>query len=358
MKQTVLFMDKELLVEGTDLGEILHNAFPQMVETALEKYWEHIAVTNSPKTMITFKQVAETWFKYYHVPNVTIATAKNTRIHLDRHVLPVFGDMPIAEITRDDIQRFLVSNPNIGFTTIKSLRILINVVMTKAMEDGIIDRNPTASKFSIPGKKGKRSALSIDDANDVIDHLHNLSFDDQIFIMVPIYAGVRRGEMLGLQWDDIDFEKKLIRIRRAVTYILNQPHVGTTKTSAGVRVIPLLPPLERYLSEYKARHDETGFILNRNGKPLTEAMFFAAWARIQKEIDLHGATEHVFRHPYVKQKTKLFARTRQKDCWFVFSLPRTATHIKNGQPFYTGCPSDSQVFTFSQNPPAMPPHLQ
>lgn len=310
MKQDVLFMGKELHVEGDNLSDILHYAFPQMVEAAIAVYNDLSFANNASKETTTFRQVAETWFKYYHVPNVSKATANNTRIHLDKHIYPVFGDKPLKDITRDDIQSFLVSNPNIGFTTIKSLKIVINTVLRKAMEDGLIDKNPASAKFPIPGKKGKRSSLSLENANDIIDHLSDLSFDDRFFIMVPLYAGLRRGEMLGLQWKDIDFDRKLLRIERSVTYLSNQPIVGTTKTEAGVRVVPLLPPLEAYLREYKDSHDSASFILNRNGVPLTQAMFFAAWERIKKSIDLHGATEHVFRHtfatmaePYLDPKT-------------------------------------------------------
>ena len=55
---------------------------------------------------------------------------------------------------------------------------------------------------------------------------------------------------------------------------------------------------QRMNTPWQSRCPPSGFVLHRDGKPLTESMFFAAWKRINAAIDLHGATEHVFRHTF------------------------------------------------------------
>ena len=115
-------------------------------------------------------------------------------------------------MTKDSIQSFLVSRPELSYSTTKHLKILINQVLEKALDDGLISRNPAAVNFAIPGKSGKRNALSANDIRDVISHVSELDFADRIFILIPVYAGLHRGEMLGLKWSDIDFDNKLIHM--------------------------------------------------------------------------------------------------------------------------------------------------
>lgn len=76
MKQQVLFMGKEPCVDGDNLSDILRNAFPQMVEAAIEVYNELPFVNAASKDAITFRQAAETWFNYYHAPTLIRALAK------------------------------------------------------------------------------------------------------------------------------------------------------------------------------------------------------------------------------------------------------------------------------------------
>lgn len=108
-----------------------------------------------------------------------------------------------------------------------------------------------------------------------------------------MYTGMRLGEVLGLRWEDIDFDAGLIRIRRNVTHPTNQPFIGTTKTSNGVRTIPLLDELRKHLGT-----SGKGFVVGGDS-PYTKMQHRRAWERITKQIDLHGATAHVFRHTFL-----------------------------------------------------------
>ncbi len=110
-----------------------------------------------------------------------------------------------------------------------------------------------------------------------------------------MFTGMRRGEALGLRWEDIDVANNLIHICRSVTHpVGNQPIVGTTKTDNGTRDIPLDP----YLLEVLKPMKKNGYIIG-DKKPYTMTKFNTTWNRIKKKIDLHGATPHVLRHSYL-----------------------------------------------------------
>ena len=105
---------------------------------------------------------------------------------------------------------------------------------------------------------------------------------------------MRRGEVLALRWEDVDFEENVINVQRNVTYTNNQPFIGSPKTNSGYRAVPILDELLSFLSPF----EKTGYIVfgADSETPMTLQAFRCMEYRIQKTIDLHGATAHVFRH--------------------------------------------------------------
>jgi integrase len=108
-----------------------------------------------------------------------------------------------------------------------------------------------------------------------------------------MYTAMRRGEALGVRWEDIDGD--VIHIRRNITHPQqNAPVITTPKTAAGVRDIPLVQPLAEILAPILA----TGYIVGGE-KPLSLSAYRAMWERINKTINMHGAAPHVLRHSYL-----------------------------------------------------------
>ncbi len=126
----------------------------------------------------------------------------------------------------------------------------------------------------------------------VIDPLRAGLFQ-RINLALMLFTGMRRGEVLGLRWEDIDFDNKLIRVRRAVSYPTNQPLVSTPKTRSGNRVIPLDDQLTALLEP----KGTTGYVIGGE-KPLTQMVLRRILRQINKKVDMFGATPHVFRHSF------------------------------------------------------------
>ena len=110
-----------------------------------------------------------------------------------------------------------------------------------------------------------------------------------------LFTGMRRGEVLGLRWEDLDFKTGFITVRRNATYAHNQAEVTTPKTSNGFRSLPLYAQLVEMLGTPK----KSGYIIGEQKTPITGTAYQCMFEKIRKTVDLHGATAHVFRHSYL-----------------------------------------------------------
>ena len=120
--------------------------------------------------------------------------------------------------------------------------------------------------------------------------------DELAQALAPVDA-MRRGEIIGLRWGDIDLEGNILRVRRNVTYPkgTNDPYIGTTKTESGVRDIPIMPMLLDYL---KPGGEPDAYVVGEDKRPITFSIHRRMMERIRRTIDLHGACSHVFRHSF------------------------------------------------------------
>ena len=203
----------------------------------------------------------------------------------------------VEEINTTVLQTFYNAHNDMSQSTVRRMRAILHQVFDLAVEDGFMQRNPTESKrvFIKAKKEKRREALSGKDLMDIMNSLPCLRDDDRMLMGLLLFTGMRRGEVLGLRWEHIDWLRKLIYVQQSVTYLNNRPVVGETKSEAGNRVVPLHRELERIL---RPQRQLGGFVIGGN-EPISEMSFKRTWERIRKTIDLHGATPHVFRHTYI-----------------------------------------------------------
>ena len=254
-------------------------------------------VVSLPTQAILFRHYTEQWLRTYKEGVLKPTTLAGYRCNLNKHIYPALGDCPLPDITTDMIQRFLMDRQHLARNTLHTMLVLISEILDSAVEDGIIPRNPAVSKrvFIPSEKKTKRKALTLEEVQGVIRQLYRAEdITDRRLLALMLFTGMRRGEILGLKWEDIDFETNTISVNKAVSYTSNQPILSSTKTKNGVRVIPLNPQLKELLRPLEA----DGFVIGQD-KPITKMVYIRLFRNIQKSIDLHGATAHVFRHSYL-----------------------------------------------------------
>lgn len=283
-------------VEGKNRQDFLLNAAKMLLSRGMLDGVVAVPQQEAPKTPY-FKQYTDQWWKLYKLPKLRHTTRTTYRNLLDNHIIPYFGKMRLEEISTNTIQTFYNENNSKSKSTVRQMSILLHQIFDMAVEDGHMRMNPTESKrLALPSRKSSREALEAADVKDILKSLDKLEERERVLMGLFLFTGMRRGEVLGLRWENIDWEKKLVNVEQAVTFCNNQPVVGETKSEAGNRAIPLDLQLEAILKPVKKA---LGFVIGDGEKPLTERTFTRMWQRIGKKIDLHGATPHVFRHTYI-----------------------------------------------------------
>lgn len=192
-------------------------------------------IEKEKKQIAVFSNYAKRWI------DVTIpATCKESSLKdyqglLNNHILPIFGNLKINEINRLMVKDFLMKKSNAGFasSTVTHMKNTISGVLNMAVDDEIIAVNPAHRLGKVIRAKSMR--LEIDPLNkEEISILLN-SFKEhypQHYPMALTLArtGMRLGEVIGLQWGDIDFNGRFINVQRALSRSkIETPKNGKTR---------------------------------------------------------------------------------------------------------------------------------
>jgi integrase len=157
----------------------------------------------------------------------------------------------------------------------------------------LIERNPFASKrLEVHTEKGTHhKPLPMEIVQAIMLGIQDLPDNERRMMALLCYSGQRVGEILGLRWEDIDFDRSIIQVQRGVTHpTRNQPEIGQTKTKASNRDISMNQALIEALKPY----EETGFIIGGN-QPMTFQQDKRLWAKLRKRFHLEGYSRHDFR---------------------------------------------------------------
>lgn len=240
-----------------------------------------------------FAEVADEWWTIAY-DDIEHNTAKSYRAPYNRAKL-YFGDTPIKEIRPVDIRRFLtefVRETAPADKTCRTQLMIVNLICKHALNCGDIDSNP-ATGITVPKHlpKNLRDMPTDDDLQRVKDSV-NCTFG--LFAFFALYTGCRKGELLALEWDDIDLFDRSIEITKSVYFVSNNPHIKQPKTLAGFRTVPIPNKLYEQIKGHKGR----GLVFpGPTGRLITNGQFNRLWNAYKAESGV-TATPHQLRHAY------------------------------------------------------------
>jgi len=228
---------------------------------------------------VTFAQVAADW-QEAHWPEIGPGTRSTYQACLGR-AIDEAGAAALADVGASEIQAVLLRMAAQGYSarTVKAQKVVFNLIFKHAIILGLTTFNPVPA-VSVPAGLPKATREAPED--DVIQRIQEgLGLTFGLFAFFLLYTGCRKGEALAMQWTDIDFDRRMIRVSRSLAFDRGRPYVKAPKTRAGVREVPLLPDLADALLPLRQK---SGYLFHRqNGEPLDSKTYERWWKHYCKD---------------------------------------------------------------------------
>ncbi len=226
----------------------------KQIEKELQKQaimFEEQCIKGIVITNVKFEEFSNRWFEEYAEVNLKKSTLHRMRACVMR-VNPAFGHLRLDKITRGQIQAFIDDlarngrNVNTGEplshkTVVHHLNYLSDIFTYTARLD-LISENPCKNIIIPRGGKKEKSIYTVDEVKQLFQLMdeYNPPIKYKAFVTLAVYSGFRRGELMGLEWKDVDWENNVISVKRTSNYTSTSgKYTDTTKTKSSQRSLKL-----------------------------------------------------------------------------------------------------------------------
>lgn len=254
------------------------------------------------------------WFEYWiEIKKKTVRpnTVRNYKERYERNIKPVIGKMPLSDVKPLHCQKIFYDMAEQGYrtSTIYQTRIALYNMLEFAKENEVIYNNPCKktlkSDMGIPSEK--KVALTRDVQKKFLKAANGQSYEEQYRFILQ--TGLRTGELVGLQWSDVDFEARTMQIRRSMEYrhSAKEWRVGEPKSKSGYRTIPLTDEAITILLNQKEKNKKIKEIsdewkefvfLCRKGSPIKNSTYDTALFKICDKAQIPRFSMHILRHTF------------------------------------------------------------
>lgn len=236
----------------------------------------------------TFQELADYWMKHRGSKK---RNPKDDQSILRAHLLPFFGKMNLKQINTDKINEFeRITSEKVGIKTLHNHLTLLNTILNEGVEIRWITEKPRIKKPKLINEPFK-FLRTTNEIQLLLNEARNEKEGTFELFSTAILTGMRAGEIAGLHWADIDFDKRQIQIHRSYT--------GPTK-SGRTRIIPIVNQLLTILREWKLKNPLPIVFPNKVGKMYRESdrVFQEIFQKCLKRAGLERIRFHDLRHTF------------------------------------------------------------
>ena len=271
---------------------------------------------------VKFEEFAEQWFQEYAKLNLRNTSYEKMR-QLPSRVYPAIGHLRIDKITGRHIQQFINDlalngrnkkngKPLSRKTVIHHLNF-ISDVFNYAVQMSMLTDNHCRSVTIPKGEKKEKQIYTLEEIAQIFELLdgNDVPTKYRVFIKLAVYSGFRRGELLGLEWKDVNWENNLISVRRTSNYTVEKgTYTDTTKTKMSQRTLKFPDYVMELLRELKAEQETESqnlgnkwvdidrLFVRDNGEPMYNNAVYYWFKRFCNKNNIRFCDLHSLRHFY------------------------------------------------------------
>lgn len=294
-------------------GKRVQKVFPKLQEC---RQWLADSQYNDEHSNIDFpkEMTVNAWFEYWiDVKKRTVRpnTIRNYTERYHRNIKPVIGGKILGSVNTIHCQAIMNKMGDEGYrtSTIYQTRITLYNMLDYAYQNDVIIKNPCNKmvKSNVGKPSDKKQALTIDQQKDFCKAIIGSSYEYQYRFLLQ--TGLRTGEMVGLKWSDIDFDKRTLTINRSMEYryATGEWRIGEPKSKSGYRTIPLTDEAVSILKLQKQKNNSFSVIqmewsefvfLCKKGTPVKNSTYDTMLFKLCDKANLPRFSMHVLRHTF------------------------------------------------------------
>ena len=256
----------------------------------------------------------DAWYQYWidnvKGNNIRYNTRRGYNDRYEKNIKPLIGDMLLKDVKPLHCQDVLNQMAGVYMnSTIQRTRTLLWVMLDSAVENELLLKNPvTKSVRCKSGKKSKdKRVLTMTEQGVFLQAAKETEYYNQYALILQ--TGLRIGEMTALKWSDIDFDKKILHVRRTMEYVYSDKRwrIGEPKSKSGNRDIPLTNEAvsilesqrEKMMNLKRISMDFSDFVfLNQDGEPVTRSCYNKELSVLAKRAGIKTFSAHTLRHTF------------------------------------------------------------
>jgi len=271
-----------------------YEAYGKTEEEAIEKKIEMKKRLEEGAAAESKSATVDQWYArwkalYKDEQGITEKSLKMYDEKYNKYIKPAIGKKKIASVTEMHLQAIMNETADMSKSTALKVRMVITQIFHKAYRTRLIPFDPSEDlQIAKSTTEGKRRSLTERERELFLEVAPNIPCSEILLAMY--YTGMRPGELRALTWDDVDFEEHEISVDKAIESG-TKDKVKSTKTDAGVRIIPMRPQLEEILLGMEKSPDDNLVFHKQKGGRHTEFSLRRMWTRLLREMDIaNGAT--------------------------------------------------------------------
>jgi len=269
-------------------------------------------------TKMTVKEYLEQWLESYVATNVTPKTRERYESIVRVHLIPAFGSLPLTALHPQHIQEYYSralksgrrhGNTGLSARTVRYHHMVLYEALKHAVKHGILIRNVAEAVDPPKPERKEMTILDSDGVRVVLQAAKDTPYYPCIF--TAVYTGLRRSELLGLRWCDIDLDLATLSVVQTLHQLKNNTCVfGKPKTRGSRRMIALSPSLALLLREHKDKQEFARILLGKpllptdlvfshpDGSPLRPNTVSRAFEKLARSLVFEGIRFHDLRHAH------------------------------------------------------------
>ena len=298
------------------------SAFAKTQKSALKELHQLIElyrdVDLTEDCRMTLGEWLDKWLDEYMIFTIRESTLDSYRAMVKNQVKPFIGGKQIASLTTADMQKFYnkikkegrvrehpIHGKTLADSMVRGIHMMLHEALDTAVKERLIAKNPTNGTTVPKCNYPEKQILGDSQLETFLEAIKGEEYWDTFFY-VEVMTGLRRGEICGLKWQDINFEENKLQVKRSVSVKKDGGvSIGETKTESGVRCIQMPPSVAELLQNRKQRAITEWVFPNfmHPEQPISPATAYRKLKLILKHAGLPLIRFHDLRHTFATHAT-------------------------------------------------------